>query len=58
MEAGGSNPKNWKEETLQLEKVDPIPKGLEIIGRWHEKKNTYTYQYMNVELAVLNKDQA
>lgn len=47
-----------EEETTQLAKVDAIPEGLEIIGRWHEKQNTYVYDDRNVELAVLNKDRA
>jgi hypothetical protein len=46
-----------EEETLQLAKVDVVPEGLEIIGRWHEKGNTYVYDDRNIELAVLIKDQ-
>ena len=47
-----------EEETLQLAKVDAIPKGMEIIGRWYEKQNAYVFADRNVELAVLDKDRA
>jgi hypothetical protein len=47
-----------EEETLQLAKIDEIPDGLEIIGRWWEKQNTFVYEDRGVELAVLNKDHA
>jgi hypothetical protein len=44
-----------EEETLQLAKVDACPAGIEIIGRWHEKQNTYVYGDRDLELAILNK---
>lgn len=45
-----------EEETLQIAKIDDAPTGLEIIGRWHEKQNTYTFGDRAVEIAVLNRD--
>jgi hypothetical protein len=46
-----------EEETLQIAKVDEAPSGSEIIERWYEKRNTYTFGDRTVELALLNKDQ-
>ena len=46
-----------EEETLQIGKVDEAPAGSEIIGRYYEKRNTYTFGDRTVELALLNKDQ-
>jgi len=45
-----------EEETTQLAKVDIIPAGSEIIERWYEKRNSYTFGDREVELAVLNKE--
>ena len=46
-----------EEETLQIGKVDEAPAGSEIIVRYYEKRNTYTFGDRTVELALLNKDQ-
>lgn len=46
-----------EEETLQIAKVDEAPTGSEIIDRWYERRNTYTFGDRAVELAILNKDQ-
>jgi hypothetical protein len=45
-----------EEETQQLAKIDFIPKGIEIIGRWQEKQNTSLFPKMNVELARFIED--
>ena len=42
-----------EEETDSLGKVDIIPRGMEIIGRWYEKRNSHLFKGMNVELAEL-----
>ena len=45
-----------EEETLHLAKVDAIPVGAEIIGRWHEQQNSHLFQDISVELAELIRD--
>lgn len=45
-----------EEETLQIAKIDHAPIGQEIIGRWYEKKNTYTFGDRAVEFTTLKKD--
>jgi len=45
-----------EEETLQLAKIDDLPKSMEIIGRWQEKQNTSLFPTMDVELARLVED--
>lgn len=45
-----------EEETLLLAKIDDIPDGSEIIGRWKEKQNSYLYPKMDVEVAQLIED--
>lgn len=45
-----------EEETLQIAKIDDAPTGLEIIDRWHEKRNSYTFGDRDVEIAVLDRD--
>ena len=47
-----------EEETLHLAKVDAIPLGTEIIGRWYEMQNSHLFPDMKVELAELIKDRA
>lgn len=47
-----------EEETLQIAKVDDVPTGSEIIGRWHEKRNSTTFGDRTVELALINRDEA
>lgn len=44
-----------EEQTSQIAKVDLIPKGSDIIDRWYEKRNSYTFSDREVQLAVLNK---
>ncbi len=39
-----------EEETLELAKIDEIPKGTEIIGHWHNMQNRFIYEGMKVEL--------
>lgn len=45
-----------EEETLLLAKIDDLPTGMEIIGRWQEKKNTSLFPAMDVELARVIED--
>ncbi len=47
-----------EEETDSLGKVDIIPRGMEIIGRWYEKRNSHLFKGMNVELAELTSTPA
>lgn len=53
--AGLAAPYN-EEETLLIAKIDEIPEGSEIIGRWHEKQNSHLYPAMDVEVAQLIED--
>jgi hypothetical protein len=38
-----------EEETLELAKIDEIPKGNEIIGRWQDMQNRFLFSDMKVE---------
>ena len=46
-----------EENTPLVAKIDEVPAGSEIIGRWHEKQNSDLYPTMGVELAQIIEDQ-
>lgn len=45
-----------EENTPLVAKIDEVPTGSEIIGRWHEKQNSDLYPTMGVELAQIIED--
>lgn len=47
-----------EEETLQIAKIDEASEGSEIIDRWYENRNTYTFGDWDVEFALINRDNA
>ena len=44
-----------EEHTLHTAKIDIIPGGMEIIGRWWEKQNTQMFDDMDIEMARVER---